>query len=705
MAALFQGFNPVLPILLITGIGAISLFIAWWTYSSLSSIPVLKKGTLIGLRALALFILVLLLFNPFISRLFTDEANQRVAVYLDNSQSITIERGEYDGINSFREIITEFENSKSDELEFDFFLFDDSITRNDELTGTGVRTNINNVVEHLQENETSYLGAVLFSDGIITQGRNPIFAAQNLSIPIFTVPVGDTTEVRDIAISNVEYSSTTYSFTSQTIRAEIQQTGYEGESATVQFIMSGELIESQEIDFTTGVSSHITEFSIDFDKHGFYDFEINVPPKEDELTDQNNRYIFNIEVLDDKTKILSIAYEVHPDVSAIRRFIATDQQNELITSTWINEQTIIGEDPLNLSEEPDLIVLHGLPPNGSNVLNWIENQQTPVLFFATPSAFSRLGVSSLRNIIGFNASSIQNVIDVQIYHGSGQSSHPLLELTPQNYQRFPMLQTFRGNFTLSPLAQPLIFALFQRTETDIPILIAEDTSTRRKAAVNAFGWYRYQQSTMDEVQQFYTQFFTNLFSWASTPPDRRTLTLEPTKSSFTENESVEIRAELFNELGEPEPEAFVDIEIFSSGDSPEPLNRFRMNHLRNEIYSADIGNYPQGLYRIEGRAVKNDREIGAAETRVNVSQSSIEFLNTRRNDNLLISLADITGGLFISDGDFSEMNEILSRRIADTELTDSREETFFLYQSIIWFFVVLSLLSAEWLLRRSVSLP
>ncbi|TVR13850.1 MAG: hypothetical protein EA391_13590 [Balneolaceae bacterium] len=704
MAAFFQGINPVLPIIFITGIGAISLFIAWWTYSSLSSIPAHKKGALIGLRAVALFILVLLLLNPFISRLFTDAANQRVAVYLDNSQSITIERGEYDGLNTYGEIIAEFERSKSDEIEFDYFLFDDSITRSDELTGTGVRTNINNVVEHLQENETNYLGAVLFSDGIITQGRNPIFAAQNLSVPIFTVPVGDTTDVRDIAISDVEYSSITYSFTSQTIRAEIQQTGYEGESATVQFMKSGELIESQEIDFTTAVSSHIAEFSLEFNEPGFFDFEINVPPKEDELTDQNNRYIFNIEVLDDKTKILSIAYEVHPDVSAIRRFIATDQQNELVISTWINEQTMIGVDPLNLSEEPDLIVLHGLPPNGSNVLEWIENQQIPVLYFATPSAFSRLGDSSLSNIIGFYATGIQNPIDVQIYHGSGQGSHSLLELTPQNYQRFPMLQTFRGNYRLSPLAQPLMFALFQRSETDIPLLIAEDTSTRRKAAVNAFGWYRYQQSTLDEAQQFYTQFLSNLFSWASTPPDRRTLMLEPAKPSFTENESVEIRAELFNELGEPEPEAFVDIEIFS-GDNPEPLNRFRMNHLRNEIYTAELGNFPQGLYRIEGRAVKNDHEIGTAETRVNVSQSSTEFLNTKRNDDLLISLTEITGGLFISDGDYSGMNEMITRRIAEAELTDTREETFFLYQSIIWFFVVLTLLSVEWLLRRSVSLP
>lgn len=702
--ALYQGLNPVLPVLLIIGIGVLSLFVAWWTYSDLQSVPSLKKYSLITLRAVALFILVLLLMNPFISKLFTDSQNQRVAVYLDNSQSMTIERGDFDGLNSFREIIENFENAKSDQFEYEYFLFDNSVTQSDEITGIGVRTNINHVVEHLQENENQFIGAVLFSDGIVTQGRNPVFSAQNLSIPLFTVPVGDTTEVRDIAISNVEYSSETYLNTSQTIRTEIQQTGFEGESVAVQFLKDGELLQTEEIEFSTDVSSHLAEFTIEFEEEGFYDLEINIPPKPDELTDQNNRYLFNIEVLDEKTRILSIAYEIHPDVSAIRRFIATDQQNELVSSTYVGEQTYIGTDPLNLDEDPDLIVLHSLPPEGSAVLNWIESQQTPVIFFATPAAYPLLENESLRNIIGFSASNIQSAIDVQIFHASGQSSHPLLELTPQNYQRFPPLQTFRGNYSHSAIAQPLLFALFQRTETDIPLLIAEETSTRRKASVNAFGWYRYQQSTMDDVQQFYTQFLTNLFSWASTPPDRRTLTIEPVKSIFTENEIIEIRAELFNEFGEPEQEALIDIEIFES-DHDEPLNRFRMNHIRNENYAAQIGNYPQGLYRIEGTAVKNDREIGTAESRVNISQSSIEFLNTKRNDDLLISLADLTNGLFISNGDYSEMNTILQQRVEQDEVTDSREESFYLYQSILWFFIVLTLLSGEWLIRRSVSLP
>lgn len=702
--AIFQGINPVLPILLILIIGSLCLFVAWWTYSNLHSLPYKKKFTLITLRGSALFILILLLLNPFISRLFSDTQVQRIAVYLDNSQSITIERGEYGGIDSFREIQNHFEASKNNDLDYDYFLFDETVSQSGELTGNGVRTNINRVIEHIQENEIDYLGAVLFSDGIITQGRNPVFAAQNVSIPIFTVPVGDTTGVRDIAISDVDYSQTTYTFTSETVRAEIQQTGYEGETVAVQFIKNGEIIETETVDFTTGRSSHMVEFSHEFDESGFFDFEINVPPQPDELTEQNNSYIFNIEVLDEKTNILSLAYEIHPDVSSIRHFIATDQQNELIISTFINDQTYIGENPLNLDTDPDLIVLHGLPPQNSEVLDWINNQQTPLVYFATPMAFNKMENSSIAGVIGYSANSLQYPIDVQILHAPGQSSHPLMELSPYNYQRFPMLQTYRGNYSLSALAQPLMFGLFQRTETDIPILIAEDTSTRRKAAINAFGWFRYQQSTQDEVREFYHQLFTNIFSWASTPPDRRTLTIEPSKTSFTENEPVEVRAYLFNELGEPEPEAFLDLEFYS-GDEEEPLNVFRMNHVRNEIYTAELGTYPQGIYRIEATAVKNNREIGSAESRVNISQSSIEFLNTQRNDDLLISLAEITNGLFLSDLNYEEMNQIIHRQMDSSEITNVRAETFHLYQTILWFFVVLILLSAEWLIRRSVSLP
>jgi hypothetical protein len=704
ISAFIQGINPVVPIIVIVLLAAISFFVAWWTYHQLTSISPLKKRGLILLRGSTLLILLLLLLNPFLSIQEIITERPAVAVYLDNSQSISVERGEYEGLEAFREIINRFETERSDEFEYDYFLFDESVTASDDLTATGVRTNINEVMEYIRENENRYRASLLFSDGIVTQGRNPIFGAQNLSTPIITVPVGDTTEVRDIAVANVDYVQQIYTYTRQTIRAEIQQQGFEGEDATVQFIRDGEVIEAETLDFTTSPTSQTVEFSQEFEEPGFYDFEINVPPRPEEFTDQNNRVAFTIEVLDDKTRVLSFAFEVHPDVSTIRRLIATDQQNELISSTYLGNNRFAGVDPREMDEDPDLIVLHGLPSVNSGLFEWLYDQQAPLVYVATPGSFLHLTNSDFTDLTSYYVQSLGEAIDVQVENFTGGVSHPLLEVDATNFQQLPSLQTYRGDYRLSAIGQQLAGLLFQRSEIDIPLLIAEDASTRRKASVNAFGWYRFEQNNQEDVRNFFTQFFTNLVSWTSTPPDRQMLTLEPAKPSFTENESVEVRANLFNERGEPEPEGFIELEIFS-GDEEEPLNVFRMNHQQNEVYTADLGNYPQGMYRVRAEATINGRNIGSAETRVNVSQSSIEFLNTKRDDEMLQNLAEVTDGIFLDNLDFTRFNEFISELILEQPDEEIREDFFYLYRSAFWFAVVILLLSAEWLIRRSVSLP
>lgn len=700
----FQGFSPVLPALLIILLAFISVFIAWWSYSHLQILKTSSKWSLIALRATALFILILLLLNPFIIRQISLTENPAIAVYLDNSQSMSVERGEYDGIQTYNEILAQYQSGKQDNLLYDEFLFDEAIYTGNDLTLTGTRTNISDVMEHIRENENRYRAAILFSDGIVTHGRNPVFAAQNLSIPVITIPVGDTTTVRDIAVAGVDYVQTGYTFTRQIIRAEVYQEGFEGEETSVRFIRDGEIMDTRSIEFNAPSSSHIVEFFAEFEEPGFYDFEIHVPPHPDEFTDQNNRETFTIEILDDKTRILSLAFEVHPDVATIRRLIATDQQNELTASTYLGNNRFAGDDPRNIDEPFDLIVLHGLPDPGTPLFNWVQSLDAPMLYVALPGSYQHKTRSETAELIGYRMGSSGTAIDVQIDNFLGGISHPLLEVDAVNFQRLPSLKSLRASYQVSPAAQELAGLLFQRIETDIPLLISMDTSIRRIASVNAFGWFRFEQNQQEEVRHFFSQLFTNLVSWASTPPDQRRLTIEPTKQEFSENEEVEIRAFLFNERGEPESEALINVSVYD-GNTTEALNSFRMNHSQNEVYTVNIGNYPQGIYRVTARAVKNDREIGTAETRVNVRQSSIEFLTTKRDDDLLQTLAEITSGRFLENLDFDELNRFLSETIADQPEELFSEDFLYLHRSGIWFFIVLILLSAEWLLRRSVSLP
>lgn len=704
-ASFIQGVNPVLPVLVIVLLAVVSIFLSWWSYKHIHSIKSIKRYLMISLRAVSLFILLLLLLNPFFVQENSNSEQPTIAVFLDDSQSMRVERGEYSGLESYQQIIENFRSAESGNFNYEYFLFDDEVNNGDQLSGDGFRTNLNSLVDYIRERETNYRASVIFSDGIITNGRNPVFAAQNLSIPLITIPVGDTTDVQDIAITNVDYIQTIYTQTSQQLTAEIQQEGFEGEETIVQLFRDGELIETQNLSFNAQTTSQTAVFQQEFTETGFFDFDVRIPVKDEEFTDQNNNYSFTIEVLEDKTNILSLSFDVHPDVGSIRRVIGTDQQNELFSSTYLGNNRFVGQNPLQIDEQMDLIVLHGLPAVGSSLNQWLQNQSLPILYVASPNTFQILRSDDITSLTGFYLTNIGfQQIDIELAPYQSTVSHPILEIAQNGLQQFPTLKTYRGNYQISSLSETLLTGNYRGIESDIPVLIAEDASTNRRASLTAFGWFRFEQSQNPDTRQFFKQLITNLVSWTSTSPDRENLTINPSKSVFSESESVELQATLFNERGEPEPDAVIELEIIFE-DSEDNNSVFRMTHRQNESYNADIGNYPQGIYRVEATAVKNNRTIGTAETRVRVSQSSAEYLNTKRNDDLLNRLSEFTNGLFLADNNMNDLNEFLEESEIIQEQTEIREEIVYIHYSAWWFFVVLIFLSAEWMIRRSVSLP
>lgn len=703
----FQGFNPIISLLVWLPLIAICFTVAWWSYSYLDSVTRWKKWGLIALRGSVFTILALLLLNPFFVDRSVETSNPLIRVYMDNSQSMSVERGDYEGLPSYFDAIEEVMSQVDDRFDVEFQLFDAGVRDGQTPDAEGTVTNIQSVIDHQTELQDETVANIIFSDGIYTQGRNPVFSAQNLSSPIFTVPVGDTTEVQDVVISDVEFNPQSYTNTEQSFRVNINQDGFEGETATVQFLKDGELTDSEQITFSETVSNHLLLFT---DRHlepGFFTYEINIPGLEGEFTLQNNREQFTVEVLDEKTRIVSLAFEIHPDVGSIRRLIATDQQNELISTTRLSGGQSIGADLTSLDSPPDLIILHGLPSGSDPLLNWIESQaDVPVIYFLLPTAqenHRRLGGANyLTHTIETGRT---NVLDVHLLQEREPYSHPLLEFSPQDYRRFPTLKTFRSEIRPSVLAEVLYTAEFQRNETDIPLIITQSTGSRRLAGINAHGWHRFERTANETVSSFFTQFFTDLLSWAATSPDQRNLSIDPVKSAFTETEDIEIRASLVNERQQPETDAVIEITVSSVDGDQTDSQRFVMRHTQNGEYRVNIGSLPQGNYQVSGNATKADRQIGEDQARLNISRSMVEFINTKRNDQLLEQLALRTNGIFLEDYSAEPMLEFLRENNLDEVIETETEETRYFSTSPVWFILAILLLTGEWILRRSISLP
>lgn len=705
----FEGFNPIISLLVWLPLVVVCFAVAWWSYSYLDSVTTWKKWSLITLRGSVFTILVLLLLNPFFVDRSVETSKPLIRVYLDNSQSMSVERGAYEGLPSYSSTVDEVISQIDDRYDIEYHLFDAAVQDGQTPDAEGTVTNIQSVIDHQIELQDETAANLIFSDGIYTQGRNPVFSAQNLSSPIIAVPVGDTTEVQDVLISDVEFNPQSYTNTEQSFRVNINQDGFEGETATIQFLKDGELADSEQITFSESISNHLLLFT---DRHlepGFFTYEINIPGLEGEFTLQNNREQFTVEVLDEKTRIVSLAFEIHPDVGSIRRLIATDQQNELIPTTRLADGQSMGADLTSLETSPDLILLHGLPAGNDPFLDWIKSQDdVPVVYFLLPSAQENHIQLDEANFLTHKIETRRtNVLDVHLLQEFEPYSHPLLEFSPQDYRRFPTLKTFRSQFRPSVLADVLYTAEFQRNETEIPLIITQSTGSRRLAGINAHGWHRFERTANETVSAFFTQFFTDLLSWAATSPDQRNLSIDPVKSTFTETEDIEIRASLVNERQQPETDAVIEITVTPADEGGDQTDsqRFVMRHTQNGEYRVNIGNLPQGNYQVNGSATKADRQIGEDQARLSISRSMVEFINTKRNDQLLEQLALRTNGIFLEDYSAEPMLELLRENNLDEVVETETEETRYFSNSPIWFILAILLLSGEWILRRSVSLP
>src|SRR5690625_6452435 len=153
-----QGFNPVISLTLALFLFFISILTAVWSYAYLKEIPVIKKVLLIVLRAAALCLLIFLLLNAFASRELAADESRAVAVYLDNSQSVSISRGEYDGESTYHRLLESLNNRLGEQFELSFYYFDSQVGGENQLTLEGAATNLYELYQHFRENENRCRG-------------------------------------------------------------------------------------------------------------------------------------------------------------------------------------------------------------------------------------------------------------------------------------------------------------------------------------------------------------------------------------------------------------------------------------------------------------------------------------------------------------------------------------------------------------------
>lgn len=661
-----------------------------------------------ALRGTAFTLLLALLLNPFFRSEQTYYEQPELLVMMDNSSSTAVEKGDYNGREAYRNVLDRLNLNDSSRLSFRFSTFDRDVRSAppDSLSFTGSETNIYNAIEVIKNSEQDIAAAVLISDGIFNQGRNPIFESSTLEIPVFTIALGDTSLQKDLLVKSVVTNSTGYVGTRHPVEVTVINNGISEGTFSVRLMKGSETVDSHTLDAGSGASSYTLDFELQPEQEGLQQYRVVIPALDEEWTAENNTQPFAVDMLDVKQRVLSLAFEVHPDVRYVRSLLLADENTSLSKRTWLGSNRFL-EGSLNMSPDSlDLVVLHGYPSGGigpeleGTVVDLLKN--VPSVILATPLSYLReLDLREGFSLpVRFPPSPQYDEIAPE--PSVEPTSHPVMELPVVSYNRLPSLHAPIRSTEVTVGATMLFENTFQGRSTGSPLIAVEETGNLRKSIITGYGWYRMGQSSNVQVRDFAEQLFYNIVSWTATRPDNRRLRVEPAQKVFTGGESVVLNAFLTNERGEKETEAVIEVTI--SGSDME--NRFySMTNEGNGQYRLELGSLPEGVYSFEAVAKKGNREIDRQNGEFSVSGTNIEFVNTVRNDRLMQQIADRTGGTFFLYDSLDDFWEVLNEKGILKQEEEVATNLFYPYQHSFWFILVILLLSAEWIIRKFVALP
>jgi hypothetical protein len=249
-------FSPPAGAALAAGVVAAALVLAFLSYRLLRSrVEWRRRAVLAGLRVAALGIILFCLFRPVLVVKAAVTQQNVVGVLLDDSRSMRIadeggaRRGDFVR-RTFADANSPIVQSLSDKFLVRTFKFSSAVSRisgGSELAFDGTQTRLASAIESARQ-ELAGLpvsGLVIVSDGADTTNASvadALLASKADSLPVFTVGVGQETLKHDIQIGRVSTPRTALKGTSLLVDAIVTQTGYAGQTVTLDVEDSGRIV-------------------------------------------------------------------------------------------------------------------------------------------------------------------------------------------------------------------------------------------------------------------------------------------------------------------------------------------------------------------------------------------------------------------------------------------------------------------------------
>ena len=692
------------------------LFTALFYRKTLPPVSPRWRSLLAGLRFLALFSLIFLIGEPLLSVLYTFKEPPSIVVLVDNSESMTI-AGSEDPKLVVASIVESSELSRLASSTTLHWVSFDKTARSltawapESLSYDGDRTDHAGAFSWLKAHPPSgnLQACIVITDGNPTSQVNPVYSAEALGVPVYTVGVGDTTVRKDLLVSGLLSNSVAYAGKRVPVQVTVRNSGYSDTRADVTLSVQNRVVDRSVLSLGSGDGELRTTLFMTPDSVGTIRGEVTISRLDGETTYRNNSAVFFTKVLSGKRTVLLLAGRPDPDVAFIRRALEADSNISVITRVErLNGSFLEGNVDDQIIRKSDALFLVGFPGPYSTdrVLRLIARDEFRLkpIFFMLSSTLDYGRLRRLEEVLPVSAQSvlaaeIQSFLSVQ----ERARLHPLLSQTHgQEWESLPPLFRPQGQFTVRTEALVLGTTRLLSQPLKDPLLVVRSVAGQRSVALLGYGIWRWKLLSPEgsRPDALFDVFVTNVVQWLTAIDDQRRFRVFPSRASFSALEPVVLRAEVYDESMHPLSNAEIRIDLRGEEES----STLDLLSVDNGQYEGSSGILPPGEYRFVATARAGGFSIGEDRGSFTVGGQNAEFLETRQNSGLLRNIASRTGGVYRHSANLDGLaDEILSRPNvrARTETTGSQIEL----RNSGWVLgFILMLLSSEWFLRKRLGL-
>ncbi len=642
-------------------------------------------------RFLSVSLLCLLLLNFLIRQITQTIQKKTVVLAIDNSQSMNVS-----GQKNLADLTVNLNKLKEELTELEYNISFSSLNEETNQNLEGIKfdrktTNLSGLLSGVKnafegENLTD---VVLISDGIANQGISP--ASENFNFAVHTIGLGDTIPKKDIAVKSVFANKVAYLANKFPVQADISSFGFSGKSANVYLKQGGKILDKQNLVFKQNDEVKTVSFNTTATQIGVQHLVVEVDVLSGEFSAKNNRQDVYVEVIDGKEKILLLALSPHPDIKALKSIIEKNENYEL-------DIKVLTENPNPdvLSKSYDLLILHQLPDyfnSYANVFKPIIDRGTPTMFVLGNQSGTTY-LNQINQIMQISSQAGQSDKVTGIYNQSFKSLNFEVEKM-QLINKLPQISVPFGEFKLLPNSEVLLYQKVGSVQTQKPLFVV-NTGAKKSAIFTGEGlWsWRLEEYQLTEKQEVVDDLVLKVLQFISANDDKRKLRVYPINTEFTLGEKVIFETEIYNAIYEKLYNLPVKLEVkdekgvtrnFSYSTSPDN-SKFEISFL------------PAGVYRYRASTtVLGKSELSSGEFVIRDIQ--LENLNLTADFDVLRQLSTKTGGKFFKNNQFENIKQtILNHKVPEKiDATEDLKEMI----NLRWiFFLILALLSAEWVMRK-----